>query len=187
MNDDEIEVIFASNNAELRRNVVGIKVMNRGKDVLVGLPNLRAMINYFSKGAVPAPEQYSSTPKYNEIIIVSNDLGLMPQRFRDVKAIRFLDDDHNVQEINLLLLQAIKKAGWNDPIRRDGCKSIFSHTIKLSRYLCPTCKRILIEGELEGTQFIRCQHCGDISEVYDIPGSWPLLIKRWEDDVEYVR
>ena len=108
----------------------------------------------------------------------------------NVRSITILNNYEKKTEISLDWLRDCVTVMKGEECKQNKNESIFPHKfphkIKLSRYLCPTCKRILIEGELEGTQFIRCQNCGDISEICEIPGSHPRLIHRWEDDVEYV-
>lgn len=52
----------------------------------------------------------------------------------------------------------------------------------LTRTVCPTCGRIIIEGSLFQTATIRCQNCGDLYEVYP-NAAVPMRLTRWQEVV----
>jgi len=82
MNNDEVEVIFKSNNTEFRSNVGGIRIMWHGQHVLLTLNVIREMIDRFPPGTTftshksiePSPE----SPIISQLERVATMLNLHP-------------------------------------------------------------------------------------------------------------
>lgn len=57
-----------------------------------------------------------------------------------------------------------------------------NQSITLTRTICPTCGRILIEAWPKDVLIMRCQNCGDLFRVYS-NGAIPMLLTKWQEKI----